>query len=230
MNRRAKRPGLEKNIKQHKVKENTHRTFLLSQQKLLLKVSSWCTPPADSLGPLWGGLHLMQAVSGRHGLAAPVPTSCAVAHPSSPAFMLGTISLLAQEQYSTLSILTNPRQTHPLRPPGMQLAAILPHNLFLCINSKKKKKPKTLQAAPANASMLHLPGLRRRACQVAAWAGMGAVVVGVVGCRRRPVACRGELGTRSLQQRWGISSTSAHRYCSQELVGRGQGVPTSIPP
>ena len=66
----------------------------------------------------------MQAVSGRHGLAAPVPTSCAVAHPSSPAFMLGTISLLAQEQYSTLSIPTNPRQTHPLRPPGMQLAVV----------------------------------------------------------------------------------------------------------
>lgn len=87
----------------------------------------------------------MQAVSGRHGLAAPVPTSCAVAHPSSPAFMLGTISLLAQEQYSTLSILTNPRQTHPLRPPGMQLAAILPHDLFLCINSKKKKKKKKSQ-------------------------------------------------------------------------------------
>lgn len=57
----------------------------------------------------------MQAVSGRHGLAAPVPTSCAVAHPSSPAFMLGTISLLAQEQYSTLSIPTNPRQTSILQ-------------------------------------------------------------------------------------------------------------------
>lgn len=154
----------------------------------------------------------MQAVSGRHGLAAPVPTSCAVAHPSSPAFMLGTISHLAQEQYSTLSIPTNPRQTQPLRPPGMQLAAVLPHDLFLCINSKKKKEPKTLQAAPANASMLHLPGLRRRACQVAAWAGMGAVVVGVAGCCRRPVACQGELGTRSLQQRWGISSTSAHQH------------------
>lgn len=84
----------------------------------------------------------MQAVSGRHGLAAPVPTSCAVAHPSSPAFMLGTIPHLAQEQYSTLSIPTNPRQTQPLRPPGMQLAAVLPHDLFLCINSKKKKSQK----------------------------------------------------------------------------------------
>lgn len=79
--------------------------------------------------------------------------------------MLGTIPLLAQEQYSTLSIPTNPRQTHPLRPPGMQLTAVLPHDLFLCINSKKKeaKNPasspcKHKHAAPTRSATEGLPG------------------------------------------------------------------------